>query len=135
MLIGELSSKTKVSIHSIRYYEKTGFFKSDQRRNNNYREYSSDLIPLILFIKSVQKLGFSLTEIKEVLDLFRKRSNTREELVEKKLNNKIFEIENKIKELNEIRKLLHKVNEICKKNTNRDKDLKYLLESLNHLKK
>ncbi|MDX1960983.1 MAG: MerR family transcriptional regulator [Leptospiraceae bacterium] len=135
MLIGELASRTGVSIHTIRYYEKSGFYTSVQRKDNNYREYSEDTIQIVLFVKNVQKLGFSLEEIKEVVDVFQNRSMQKDELVNKKINKKLSEVEQKIFELTQIKKVLIKILEVCKTNKHKEKDLKYLLDGLKLLDK
>jgi DNA-binding transcriptional MerR regulator len=129
MLVGELARRAGVSIHTVRYYEKAGLFKSQKRKDNNYREYPDDCVSLILFIKKVQKLGFDLREIKEVVDIFRKANYTGDIILEK-TNIKLREVDNKISELKEVRALLLKIIEMCEKDRHLPKDLNHLFEKV-----
>ncbi|PKA10409.1 transcriptional regulator [Leptospira meyeri] len=65
MLIGELVKKTGISKDTVRFYEKEGLFKNCLiiRRNNNYKEYSSDVLEQLQLINTLRKLNFSLTDI------------------------------------------------------------------------
>ena len=67
MLIGELSEKSGVSRDTLRYYEKLGMLKPDHRGRGNYREYGTDVFSILSFIKKTQVMGFTLSEIKEML--------------------------------------------------------------------
>lgn len=62
MKIGELAAKTGVSRDTLRFYEKRGLI-SARRAGNGYRDYPPDLAPFVLYIRTAQRLGFSLAEI------------------------------------------------------------------------
>jgi MerR family copper efflux transcriptional regulator len=66
MRIGELEQKSGASRHTLRYYESLGLL-SVQRQANNYREYSARSVADLLFIQQAQGMGFSLSEIGEIL--------------------------------------------------------------------
>jgi len=65
MLIGEIVKKTGISRDTIRFYEKEGLFENCLiiRRENNYKEYSSDVLEQLRLIHTLRKLNFSLSEI------------------------------------------------------------------------
>lgn len=71
MLIGELSQKTKLSRHTIRFYEKLGLIAVPQtsRRENNYKEYPDDTLRRIEAIQEIKSKGFTLKEAKGILSL------------------------------------------------------------------
>jgi MerR family transcriptional regulator, mercuric resistance operon regulatory protein len=69
---GELAAQAGVNVQTLRYYERRGLLEEPERRASGYREYSPDAVRLIRFIKRAQELGFTLTEIE---DLLRLRSN------------------------------------------------------------
>ncbi len=100
--IGQVAKETQVNIDTIRYYEKLGLLPIPNRNSSGYRQYSKNTILRLKFIKHGQELGFSLKEIKELLDL-RTSSNTftlqQCEDVQKKATLKLKEIENKINTL------------------------------------
>ena len=66
MRIGELEQKSGTSRHTLRYYESVGLL-SVQRHSNNYREYCSRSLSDLSFIQQAQGMGFSLSEIREIL--------------------------------------------------------------------
>lgn len=67
MLIGELSERSGLSRDTIRYYEKRGLVNPPHRKENNYKEYPEDTIPILLFIKQLQGRGFTLSEVQRFL--------------------------------------------------------------------
>ncbi|MES2820962.1 MAG: MerR family transcriptional regulator [Pseudomonadota bacterium] len=72
MRIGELEIKSGASRHTLRYYEREGLI-SAQRRANNYREYAPRTLNDLAFIQQAQGMGFSLHEIREILQAQREQ--------------------------------------------------------------
>lgn len=72
MRIGELEQKSGTSRHTLRYYERVGLL-SVQRRSNNYREYCAGSLNDLVFIQQAQGMGFSLNEIREILQARREQ--------------------------------------------------------------
>jgi len=69
--IGWVSEQTGLSVDAIRFYEKQRLLDSPPRTEGGFRLFSPDDIERIRFIRSVQQLGFSLPEIRELLVLQR----------------------------------------------------------------
>ena len=67
--ISQLAEKAGVTKDTIFYYEKQGLVFPESRSLSNYRLYNEASIKRLLFIKFAQKLGFTLSEIKELLAL------------------------------------------------------------------
>lgn len=108
MLINELSKRTEVSIHTLRFYENYGLFKgvSDENvKTNNYKNYDEEVVEKIEMIKEAKEAGFTLSEIKNLLDSWFNKRLAMEQKVEV-VNHKINEIDSKIRQLKKIRKLL-----------------------------
>lgn len=74
MRIAELEQRTGVSRHTLRYYEKEGLLLEVGRRGNNYRDYSEKAVQRVDMVRQLKALGFSLKEIREVLDALRSDS-------------------------------------------------------------
>ena len=74
MRIGELAKTTGIGIDAIRFYERHGLLPEPKRRESGYRTYAVDDVHLLQFIARAKQLGFSLQEIRELLEL----SNARE---------------------------------------------------------
>ncbi len=108
MLINELSKRTAVSIPTLRYYENYGLFKglSDEKvKTNNYKDYDESVIEKIEMIRGAKEAGFTLAEIKKLLDSWYNKRISLDKKIEV-VNNKIDEIDSKIRELKKVRKLL-----------------------------
>ena len=61
--IGEIAKTCNVNKKTIRYYERIGLISEPTRTDSGYRLYSDETVNRILFIKRIQDLGFTLTEI------------------------------------------------------------------------
>ncbi|MFV0289453.1 MAG: MerR family transcriptional regulator [Mangrovibacterium sp.] len=111
MLIGELSKQTGVSIDTLRYYEKQGLIvgRNDERvQSNNYKDYSEDSLERICFIKDAKESGFTLKEIKKLLDLWYYQAPFSEEM-QTMVVKKISEVDAKIVLLQQMRTRLEEV--------------------------
>ncbi len=96
--IGELSKQTGLAVGTLRYYSDLGLLQPAQRGDNGYRYYSQDASQQVQFIKKAQALGFTLEEIKQILDV-RDRGEKPCSLVQSLLNHKIEQLEIQIKQM------------------------------------
>ena len=104
MRIGQLEQQSGASRHTLRYYESLGLL-SVQRQGNNYRQYSPGSLADLNFIQQAQSMGFSLSEIGEILQAQRNQQIDCAQgalLVGKKL----LEVETKIANLQAMRRFL-----------------------------
>jgi MerR family mercuric resistance operon transcriptional regulator len=69
MPIGELSRRTGVNIETIRYYEKIKMLRAPPRTEGGHRVYGQTETRMLAFIRRARELGFSLDEIRALLDL------------------------------------------------------------------
>ena len=67
--IGDLSRKTGTKVVTIRYYEKIGLLAEPDRGPGNYRSYDAAALSRLRFIRRCRDLGFSLDQVRELLDL------------------------------------------------------------------
>ena len=65
--IGEVASRTGVSIDTLRYYEKRRLLGRARRSSGGFRLFAHEAVERVLFIKQAQEIGLSLEEIKERL--------------------------------------------------------------------
>ena len=88
MRIGEVARASGVHVQTLRFYEREKLLRAPRRRASGYRDYAEDAVAVVLFIKRMQEVGFTL---KEIGDLLRLRENRRADcdhvrsLTEKKL--------------------------------------------------
>ena len=110
--IGQVAIQTGVSVQTVRYYERRGLLKDIARRLSGYRLYTNDNIRTICFIKRSQELGFSLSEIEELLWMQSDNATNRKE-VRTLAKAKITDIENRINNLKTIRRALTLLVDSC----------------------
>jgi DNA-binding transcriptional MerR regulator len=67
--VGAVAKAAGVGVQTLHYYERINLLPKPARSEANYRLYSSDIVRRVTFIKKAQTLGFTLTEIKEILEL------------------------------------------------------------------
>ena len=101
--IGEVSTRTGVSIDALRYYERLKLLPRARRSSGGFRLFTGEHIERVQFIKQAQELGFSLDEIKGLLatggaDECRKVRNL--------LRLKLSELDDRLKALKDFRRVL-----------------------------
>ncbi|WP_417417182.1 MerR family transcriptional regulator [Hoeflea sp.] len=67
--IGALSRETTVNIETIRYYERIGIMPKPDRTDGGNRQYNHDQLKRLFFIKRCRELGFSIEEIRALLQM------------------------------------------------------------------
>ena len=105
MNIGTVAEQSGVPAKTIRYYESIGLITPAARELNGYRRYGSTDMRALSFIKRARGLGFSVEEVRDLLDLWRNRkraSATVKELAAQHLQ----ALDRKIEELQSIRRTL-----------------------------
>ena len=71
LTISRLARLGGVNLETVRYYEREGLIPKPPRTRAGYRVFPQDSVRRLRFIKRAQELGFSLTEIQELLSLRR----------------------------------------------------------------
>lgn len=113
LTVGKLADITGVNIETIRFYEKKGILPPPQRKPSGYRLYAKEDIKRVQFIIHAKELGFSLREIKELMELrINADSNCNE--VRRQTEIKISDIEKKISNLQRIHNVLTKLAGDCR---------------------
>jgi MerR family copper efflux transcriptional regulator len=113
LTIGQLAKQTDVGLETIRFYEREGLIENPPRRPSGYRAYPCETIQRVRFIRTAKELGFSLKEIGELLAL---RVDPIESCAHVKsiAEDKITNIDQRIRTLQRMRKTLRKLVTACK---------------------
>jgi MerR family copper efflux transcriptional regulator len=98
LTIGKIARKSGLGIETVRFYEKQGLLHEPQRSESNYRLYPEDEVARLNFIRRAKELGFSLREIRELLQLHDDPRATKGE-VREKTEAKIADIRKKLADL------------------------------------
>ena len=112
LTIGKVADQGGVKVQTIRYYERRGLLPKPARTAAGYRTYSDDAVRRLRFIRQAQALGFSLSEIEELLSL-RVRSGTTCGDIRKRARQKITMVNDKIEELQRIKDALSRLAKAC----------------------
>ena len=105
-LINQLSKETGVPIATIRFYEKMGLFfgeKKNEVKSNNYTYYDDEIVDKLDLIRDAKSVGFTLSEIKELIDAWYGKQITKSEKLSI-LDDKLAQIEERIKGLRTVKK-------------------------------
>ena len=110
--ISDLANEGKVHLETIRYYEREGLMRPPQRTPSGHRAYAPGDLIRLRFIKRAQALGFTLTEIKELLALKVTPSQPCIDVV-RQIEAKEIEVKSKIVHLQAIQRTLRKMKASC----------------------
>jgi MerR family copper efflux transcriptional regulator len=96
LTIGQLAEQTGVARSTLRYYEEQGLIEPAGRTEAGYRVYTADARERLLFIQRTQRLGFSLSDIRAMLE---RREGRGEGSVASLAEQRYLEIERQLTEL------------------------------------
>lgn len=106
MSSGELIKKAEITRDTLRYYEKLKLLKPLINQNNGYKIYSDEDCKKLKFIKGAQKIGFKLSEIKDIYNQLSIKECQHQSMVPL-LESRVKEIEMHMDELNSLREHLN----------------------------
>jgi MerR family mercuric resistance operon transcriptional regulator len=109
MRIGELARTVDVNVETIRYYQRIGLLELPKKPYGGMRSYNDEDLQRLRFIRRAQQLGFSLENIRELLEL----SNSDCERVEKLAVEKLSLVKAKLRQLRRIESILARTVEQC----------------------
>ncbi len=116
LFIGALAKQTGFKTTTIRYYETIGLLPQTQRGENRYRVYSKETVELLQFIVKAKRLGFTLSEIKEIVEI-RQMGHAPCVHVKALLESKIADVDQQIADLLTLRKMLGRLSSNWKRQT------------------
>ena len=112
MTIGQLASAAGVGVETIRFYERRKLIPEPPRRRSGYRQYPEEAADRVRFIRRAKELGFSLREISGLLSL-RVDAGTTCGDVKARAEEKILDIEGKIRSLHRMKRALEQLAAEC----------------------
>ncbi len=103
--IGDVSKKSGIGIEALRFYEKSGLLDKPFRTESGYRVYDPSVLERLAFIKQSQALGFSLDEVKRIIEDARLGQSPCEE-VREIVRRRLEELDERMREMRRYRKEL-----------------------------
>ncbi len=126
--IGQLAVAAGIPTSTIRYYERTRLLKPDYRTGGNYRGYSAASLDRLRFIRSAQATGFSLADVRELLNLTNDSKSPCHEVITL-LKKRLEEVRRRIHELQMVEQTLSKSLKTCCRGNKPD-----LCQEITHLR-
>ena len=109
LTIGKLAAAGGVGVETIRFYQRKGLL-DQPTRDGGIRRYGTNDVRRLRFIRHAQTAGFTLAEIKELLDLDASEDRSRvRELAQSRIN----ALGGKIQELKQARDALQRLAHEC----------------------
>jgi DNA-binding transcriptional MerR regulator len=97
---GELAEAAGVNQQTLRYYERRGLLAEPDRSPGGHRLYPAEALTVLRVIKTAQRLGFTLDEVADLVDLGQHRhGRTGDRGLQSRAASKLAEIEAKIADL------------------------------------
>jgi MerR family mercuric resistance operon transcriptional regulator len=109
LTVGKLAAAGGVGVETIRFYQRRGLLKTPGR-GDGVRRYGSDDVRRLRFIRQAKAAGFTLEEIKELLDLDASEDRSR---ARELANDRVAELDAKIAELKRARDALRRLAKEC----------------------
>ena len=113
MRIGQLEKETSIPVETLRFWERQGLLSPSRKGPGKYRNYSESDVKLIKFILNAKSVGFTLSEISQLIEM---QSSEKEGIHDEILafaKNKLTAIESKLLELKSMRQNLAKIIQDC----------------------
>ena len=114
--IGKLARLAGVNIQTVRYYERAGLLHPISKTGAGYRLYGEGELKRLRFVRHAKELGFTLKEIKELMELRVDSPSACAEVL-KRAEEKLRDVEEKIEKLNELRGILNELTTACRERT------------------
>jgi len=112
LTIGRVARSAGLAIDTVRYYEREGLLQKPGRTPSGYRQYSPDAVKRLQFIRQAKELGFTLSEIRELLTLKVAPGKSCAD-VRAHAEAKIADVEQRIAQLNRMKRALVKLAAAC----------------------
>ena len=112
MKIGEAAAASGISERMIRHYETIGLMPKAARRDSGYRDYQDRDVHTLRFIGRARDLGFSIDEIRRLLELWHDRRRASADVKALALS-RAAELKRKEAELRDMRRSLEHLAASC----------------------
>lgn len=96
---GQVAQAAGVNLQTLRYYERRGLLAEPDRTLGGHRLYPVETVTVLRVIKAAQRLGFTLEEVADLLDLGSHRHGTQPDGLQARARDKLAEVDAKIADL------------------------------------
>ncbi|MGE1491163.1 Hg(II)-responsive transcriptional regulator [Pseudomonas aeruginosa] len=110
LTIGALARAAGVNVETIRFYQRKGLLPEPDKPYGSIRRYGASDVTRVRFVKSAQRLGFSLDEVAELLKL---EDGTHCDEAREQAERKLADVRIKLADLRRIERALAELVERC----------------------
>ncbi len=103
---GEVARAAGVNVQTLRYYERRGLLAEPARSYGGHRAYPPEVVMTLRVIKAAQRLGFTLSEVAELLEVGRHHHGKPRPGLQARARAKLDEVDARIADLHAIRSAL-----------------------------
>ena len=106
---GQVAAAAGVNVETLRYYERRGLLADPDRSSGGHRLYPAETVTVLRVIKAAQRLGFTLDEVADLLEVGRHRHRpargrrVHDAGLQARAQAKLIEVEERISDLVTIR--------------------------------
>src|SRR5688500_2636438 len=102
--VSEVAEAARVNTETLRYYERRGLIEKPPRSPGGHRLYDEQTVTTLRVIKAAQRLGFTLDEVADLIEMGRRRSPAGD--LQVRAREKLVEVDQRIADLTAIRTTL-----------------------------
>lgn len=106
MRTGQVAAAAGVNVQTLRYYERRGLLRAPERSLGGHRLHPEDTVALLRAIKAAQRLGFTLDEVGDLIEVTRPRARRADTGLHARATAKLAEVDAKLAELTAVRRTL-----------------------------
>jgi DNA-binding transcriptional MerR regulator len=114
LTIGQAAEAAGVAATTLRYYEREGLLRPSSRSHARYRLYDADAVERLRFIRAAQAVGFTLDDIRLLLDLDSNDPKVCRSEVQRLLERRLAEVKQKTKDLKRVQAVLGRSLDRCR---------------------
>ena len=114
MSIGQVARAAGVAATALRYYEREGVLLPTVRSGTGYRLYDRQAVEQLEFIRAAQAVGFTLGDIRVLLDVDAEQKRTCRTEVQALIEKRIGEVQQKMKDLRRVQAALGEALQRCR---------------------
>ncbi len=114
LTIGHAAEAAGVAATTLRYYEREGLLRPSSRSHTRYRLYDAEAVERLRFIRAAQAVGFTLDDIRLLLDLNADDPKVCRSEVQRLLERRLADVKQKMKDLKRVQAVLGRSLDRCR---------------------
>ena len=111
--IGWLAKQAGVKVATVRFYERNGLLDDPPRTPSRHRRYPEEAVHRLAFIQRAKALGFTLSETRELLELFDEPDTDCSD-VQGRAEEKLEDVRSRLRDLRRVEKALRDLTRACR---------------------